>query len=138
MHSELNIHNNLDEVTRLAEWCEQIGEEASLGMPEVFQLNLALEEAVSNVINYAYPGQEGMPISLVMNGEDTLFVFTLTDEGIPFNPLESEEPDLTLGAEERPIGGLGIFLVKQLMEKVEYSRTEGKNILTMTYNTKKA
>lgn len=138
MYSELNLHNTITEVEKLAPWCEQIGEENSLGMPEIFQLNLALEEAVSNVINYAYPEQEGMPISLTMSSEDNTLVFTLTDEGIPFNPLESKEPDLSLSAEERPIGGLGIFLVKQLMEKVEYKRAEGKNILTMTYNAPKA
>lgn len=137
MTKELKLHNDLSEVELLGQWCETVGEELELPMPAVFQLNLALEEAVTNVMNYAYPGQEGMPILLTLETIDgnTDILFTLTDEGIEFNPLEKvEAPDLSLSAEERPIGGLGVFLIKELMKSVEYHRENGKNILTMTYS----
>ena len=67
-----------------------------------------------------------------MGCDDGLLKIVITDNGIPFNPLETREPDITLPLEERPIGGLGIFLVKQLMTDVRYDRSEGKNRLTMT------
>ena len=71
-------------------------------------------------------------IGIDMGCDDGLLKIVITDNGIPFNPLETREPDITLPLEERPIGGLGIFLVKQLMTDVRYDRSEGKNRLTMT------
>ena len=64
---------------------------------------------------------------------DAVVKFVLTDDGIPFDPTKEEDPDVTLSAEERQIGGLGIFLVKNIMQSVEYSRVDGQNVLTMKY-----
>lgn len=122
------------EVTLLAEWVEQLGEELGLEMPEVFQLNLALEEAVVNVMNYAY--QDCGLIDLSADTVDSDIVFVLEDSGKAFDPTKVDDPDITLSAEERNIGGLGIFLVQQLMSSVTYSRKEGKNVLTMIYKRK--
>ena len=96
------------------------------------QIKLALEEAVTNVILYAYPDKKDQDIRIDMSCENKRLTIVITDTGIAFNPLERQEPDLTLSLEERPIGGLGIFLVKQLMTEVTYSHSDGKNILTMT------
>lgn len=102
-------------------------------MEKVFNLNLALEEAVVNVMNYAYPDQSGMPITVTAQRDDTgSITFQITDEGTPFDPTIQEDPDITLSAEERQIGGLGIFLVKELMTSVHYTRHDNKNILTLT------
>ena len=90
-----------------------------------------LEEAVTNVIQYAYPDKKDQDIRIDMSYENKRLTIVITDTGISFNPLERQEPDLTLSLEERPIGGLGIYLVKQLMTEVSYSRSAGKNILTM-------
>lgn len=128
------MHNDVSEVVQLAEWVEQLGEEVGLNMPEVFQLNLALEEAVVNVMNYAY--QEKGSILLTSDVEGDTITFVLEDEGIAFDPTQAESPDITLSAEEREIGGLGIFLVQQIMHSVAYSRENGKNILTMIYKRK--
>ena len=97
----------------------------------LMQIKLAMDEAVTNVIQYAYPGSEG-DICIDMGCDNGLLKIVITDNGIQFNPLEKQEPDITLSLDERPIGGLGIFLVKQLMTDVRYDRSEGKNILTMT------
>lgn len=130
MHT-LELHNNVSEVARLAEWIETIGEEFALDPSQVFQLNLALEEAVVNVIDYAYEGEGVMDVNV--DKRDGELVFILIDSGKEFNPTEKTDPDITLSAEERQIGGLGIFLVQQIMSSVEYERKEEKNILTMHY-----
>lgn len=108
-----------------------------LPMPAVFQLNLALEEAVVNVMNYAYGEEKGQPVILDMEAEGDTLTFILSDNGAPFDPTAAEDPDITLSAEERGIGGLGIFLVKQLMEEVHYERENEQNKLTMIYKQTK-
>jgi len=134
MKETLTLHNDISEVPQLGEWIEQKGEELDLPVSSVFQLNLALEEAVVNVMNYAYPGQEGMPVRLTIEGDNNSLVFTLEDDGVAFDPTAASEPDLTLDIDDRPIGGLGIFLVKQMMKDVVYERRGDTNVLTMTYN----
>ena len=138
MQKTLSLINDISQVPLLAEWIEELGQELSLPMSAVFQLNLALEEAAVNVMNYAYPGDQGRPVTIVAEITDNelheeRIIFTLTDEGVPFDPTKATEPDITLPAEKRNIGGLGIFLVQQLMEQVTYKREEEKNILTMMY-----
>ena len=135
----LNMVNNLSEVERLPEFLDTIVEALGADPTLSFNLNLALEEAVVNVINYAYP-QDGKQYSFTLTatcdnadataGERQL-TFTLSDSGVAFDPTQADEADTTLSAEERPIGGLGIFLVRQLMDDVTYSRVDGKNVLTM-------
>jgi anti-sigma regulatory factor (Ser/Thr protein kinase) len=131
---KLTLHNDVAEVPLLAEWVEQLGEELGLEMPEVFQLNLALEEAVVNVMNYAY--EDSGLIDLSAKVVDSEIIFVLEDSGKAFDPTKVDDPDITLSAEDRDIGGLGIFLVQQLMSGVTYSREDGKNVLTMIYKRK--
>lgn len=137
MKETLNLHNDINEVTLLAEWLETMGEKYGIPMPDVFQLNLALEEAVVNVMSYAYPDKTGMPVSLTLENKDNILTFKLKDDGIPFDPTATEDPDITLNAAEREIGGLGTFLVRQIMNEVSYERQRNSNILTMTYTCKK-
>ena len=98
-----------------------------------FKIRLSVEEVVENVVNYAYQGGCGWleAITSLDEGKACLTI-VIKDAGIPFNPLEAEDPDITLSAEDRPIGGLGIFLCKQLMDSMHYSYEDGCNILTMT------
>lgn len=138
MQKTLSLINDISQVPLLAKWIEELGQELSLPMSAVFQLNLALEEAVVNVMNYAYPGEKGRPITIaaeLINNklQEERIIFILADKGVPFDPTKATEPDITLPAEQRNIGGLGIFLVQQLMEGVIYKREEEKNILTMVY-----
>ena len=95
-------------------------------------INLAIEEVFVNIASYAYNDKEGTcTLKINYNGKDTIdFVFK--DSGVKFNPLENKEPDTTLGVEERSIGGLGIFLTKKVMDKVEYKYKNNKNILTIS------
>lgn len=131
MEKKLILQNEVAEISKLAIFIEELGEEFGL-LPElVFNLNLVLEEAVSNVILYAYPKEEHQTISLIARKKDNQLIFVLTDSGKEFDPTQAPDADITLSAEDRPIGGLGIFLIRQIMNTVEYQRIEGKNVLTL-------
>ncbi len=127
----LVMRNDIEQIPTLSEWIEGLGIPAELNMP----INLALEEAVSNVMLYAYPGTGGnvfVEFNRGVTGER--LIFTVSDSGIPFDPTQQKEADITLSAEEREIGGLGIHLVKQIMDEVNYERVEDKNVLTLIKN----
>ncbi len=128
----LILHNDIQQIPQLAGFVEAIAEEKHLSQSLAMGLNLALEEAVTNVIMYAYPpGADGLvDIEAIIRKESLDFI--ITDSGIPFDPTAAPTADITLGVEERPIGGLGIYLVRSIMDTVRYERTDGKNILSMT------
>ena len=131
-HFSLVMRNDIQQIPTLAEWIEMIGLPQELNMP----INLALEEAVSNVMLYAYPGKSGQVlVECEIKSKDEV-VFTITDSGVPFDPTQQEDPDVTQSAEDRPIGGLGIFLVRQIMDEIRYERKEDKNILTLVKELK--
>jgi len=129
----LVMRNDIQQIPTLAEWMEGLDIPAELNMP----LNLALEEAVSNVMLYAYPEQSGQVLvecTRRYREQTEQIVFTISDSGIPFDPTQHAEADISLSAEEREIGGLGIHLVRQIMDEVRYVREENKNILTLIKN----
>ena len=98
-----------------------------------FKLRLSIEEAVENVVRYAYDGGIGwLEADIHFNQDALLLSIELRDAGMPFNPLEKEDPDINQGAEERQVGGLGIFLCKKMMDNIEYRYEDGNNVLTMT------
>lgn len=121
----LFMRNDIQQIPTLAEWIEGLDLPTELSMP----INLALEEAVSNVMLYAYPGQHGQV--LIEFAKEKSIIFTITDSGIPFDPTQQREADTTLSLEERQIGGLGIHLVRQLMDEIYYRREDNKNVLTL-------
>ena len=91
----------------------------------------ALEEAVANIIMYAYPTQEQHTILLRVTYSEKQLVFLLTDKGASFDPTQVDEVDVTLSLEERPIGGLGIFLIRSIMNEISYQRIDNENHLIM-------
>ena len=127
------LHNDIQQIPQLAEFVEAVADLAHLDVGLTMSLNLALEEAVSNVIMYAYPkGSDGLVDVEAIVRKDSL-EFILSDNGTPFDPTAAPEADITLDVEDRPIGGLGIFLVRNIMDEVKYTRSDdGKNILSMT------
>ena len=95
-------------------------------------ITVALEEVFVNVAHYAYPnGSSEVSFSIDFDSESRRMTFQMTDSGIPFDPLAKPDPDITLSAEERQIGGLGIFMMKMTMDDVSYVYKDGQNILTM-------
>lgn len=102
-----------------------------------FKVRLSIEEAVENVVNYAYQDGIGwLEAGTRLDTDGIILIIELRDAGSPFNPLQKPDPDVTLPAEDRPIGGLGIFICKQMMDNIEYHYAEGNNILTMTKKIK--
>ena len=131
MEKSIILTNDISEVSKLNEFVEEIGNEFSLTPDVVFNLNLVLEEAVVNVINYAYPKEEHQSIYLSASLREGSIVLILTDTGKEFDPTMAPDVDITLSADEREIGGLGIFLIRQIINEVKYERIDGKNILTL-------
>ena len=98
-----------------------------------FKLRLSVEEAVENVVRYAYDGGIGwLEVGTDLDHDSLILTIELRDAGVPFNPLEKPDPDITLSAQDRDIGGLGIFLCKKMMDSIEYRYEDGNNVLTMT------
>ena len=131
MEKSIILSNDISEISKLNEFVEAIGNEFSLSPEVIFNVNLVLEEAVVNVINYAYPKEKHESIFLSARLHEGSIVLVLTDTGMDFDPTLVPEADITLSADERQIGGLGIFLIRQIMNEVRYERIDGKNILTL-------
>lgn len=131
---QLTLVNKTSEVTRLGTFVKEFLAPLELDKKLASALRLALEEAVVNVINYAYPmGEQGeILINADTNGHEVRF--TITDSGYPFDPTSVLRPDTTLDAQNRPIGGLGIFLSRKLMDSISYTRIGPKNVLFLTKN----
>ena len=131
LQCHLTLPNDINTIPQLSEFIDMNCEELGVDMVDTMNINLALEEAVVNVMSYAYPeGTEGtVDIELTTDRKD--MVFTITDSGTPFDPTQKEEVDTTLSAEERPIGGLGIHLVRKLMDSINYQYIDNKNVLTL-------
>lgn len=129
---QITLVNKESEVPRLGIFIKDFLGPLELDKKEAAGIRLAVEEAVVNVINYAYPvGEEGeVLINADTNGLEVRF--TITDSGYPFDPTTVLEPDTTLDAQNRPIGGLGILLSRKLMDSISYSRKDGKNVLFLT------
>ena len=103
----------------------------------VKSLNLAVEEWVANVINYAYPKGTRGHVELTAEISGDVLTLVVKDHGIPFDPTQHEEVDVDAELDDRPIGGLGIFLVRSIMDTMEYQRTpDGYNVLTLTKKIK--
>ena len=134
LQRSLTLPNDINTIPQLNEFIDTVCEELEIDMALAMSLNLAMEEAVVNVMDYAYPeGTEG-EVDIEAIADETQLHFTISDRGKPFDPTAKEEVDTTLSAEERPIGGLGIHLIRQLMDNISYERKDGKNILRLSKN----
>ena len=132
MRKEICIKNKISELEKVAQFVEEIGEELGLSMELQMNLNLVMEEMVTNVIFYAYPQDEEADIELLAKSDGKELTFVLSDQGKEFDPTAKEDADLDVNPADRELGGMGIFIVKNIMNKVTYQRLEGKNLLTMT------
>ena len=126
--------NDVQEVPQLATFVDEVCEAVGMDMSTTMKMNLAIEEAVVNVMNYAYPAGTRGEVRIEAKSHESYVEFIISDDGTPFNPTEVKEADTTLSAEERNIGGLGIFLVKHYMDKVKYKYVNGQNVLTLRKN----
>ena len=120
----------LNDVT---DYVEEELEKAGFTYKDILRLKVCIEEVFINVAHYAYGETTGdVDIGVEHDKANNQVIFTFEDGGVQFNPLAKEDPDVTLTAHERQIGGLGIFICKKIMDDIQYNYTNGKNILTMT------
>ncbi len=125
----LRLENKISELDKIRDTLEEIS--ASWGLPPQISMsvNLALEEAFTNIVNYAYNDKERHEITFDFLMQNNMLHIAIRDDGRPYDPTGRDEPDIALPAEDRPIGGLGIFLIKKIMDEVKYERNGETNQL---------
>ncbi|MEG1544385.1 MAG: ATP-binding protein [Tannerellaceae bacterium] len=131
MQRTLNITNKVEELAAMNKFLLDICKELAISETLTMKLNLVMEEIVANIIMYAYNNTPVEScINITVHETSGLLTFTFADEGIPFDPTLQPNPNITLPADKRAIGGLGIFLVRSIMDGVTYKRWNGQNLLT--------
>ena len=131
LRKSIVLPNDVKEVSKLTAFVEEVCEAMGFDGALTAQLTLAIEEAVVNVMKYAYPPQKRGDVTIEAQSNDLRLKFTIIDSGMPFDPTVRAEVDTTLSAEDRPIGGLGIHLVRKIMDSINYERVDSLNVLTL-------
>ena len=129
---ELRIEASLKNLNEVLRFVDQELEGADCPMKFMMQIDLAVEEIFVNIAMYAYKPDKGdVTVCVEVSEEPVCVTITFRDHGIPYDPLAKEDPDVTISAEARRVGGLGIFLTKQVMDEITYEYKDGLNILKM-------
>ena len=132
---ELTLEAKVANLQQVLDFVDENLKSMRCPMKILMQIDVAVEEIFVNVASYAYaPDTGSVTIRMDLQEKPRAVVITFIDSGIPYNPLAKEDPDVSLSAEERSIGGLGIFMVKKTMDKMEYEYTDQKNVLKMYKN----
>lgn len=131
IEKSIRLPARIANLEKLVDFTLGILRQGGIGERALSDLHLAIDEACTNCCSYAYPGGEPGEVELTCRIGPEEINITIRDWGRPFNPLETRPPDLNLDLEDRPIGGLGIFLMKKFSDRLEYRREEGANVLTI-------
>ena len=130
--SELTLEAKVENLDDVIAFVDGILETIDCPPRTQMQIDISVEELFVNIANYAYVPNVGIATVKVQTRNDPKEIaITFIDSGVPYNPLAKADPDITLSSEERQIGGLGIFMAKKSMDKIEYEYTDGKNRLTI-------
>ena len=127
----LTLPNDIETIPQLNEFIDGFCEQRDIDNDITMSLNLAIEEAVVNVMNYAYPEGTVGYVDIEAEADDDFVTFVISDTGKPFDPTQKDEVNTELSVEERPIGGLGIHLVRRMMDEISYRYADHRNILTL-------
>ena len=133
----LTLKNDVREVSRFSTFMKSVLEKLNLEKSLAQKLRLAVEEAVVNVIDYAYPAEQTGDIEVSIMSDGKSLKTVIKDSGVAFDPTKKEKADTSLSVEDRQIGGLGILLVRELMDSINYERMDGKNVLSLVKNIEK-
>ncbi len=126
----ITLDAKIENITEITNFIDKELEENECSIKAQMQIDVAVDEVLSNIVNYAYKGNNGT-MGVEIDIKDGKAVISFIDSGKKYNPLEKDDPDITLSVEERKIGGLGIFLVKKTMDDMRYEYKDDKNILTV-------
>ncbi len=129
---DITVDATLDNLEVVQNFVSEELESQGCSMKVMMQIEIAVEEIYVNIVHYAYNPEIGKAtIRCEVTDNPMQVIIQFMDSGVPFDPLAKEDADITLSAEEREIGGLGIFMVKKSMDEVSYEYKEGKNVLTI-------
>lgn len=129
---EMTIEAKTENLPVVTAWIEKALEEIDCPMKDQAQIDVAIDELLSNIAHYAYaPGTGEATVRFAFDADTRTVSISFLDSGIPFDPLSQTAPDINAPAEERAVGGLGIYLVRKTMDRVDYRYADGKNILTI-------
>ena len=128
------LKNNLTELDTLCQEMESFGRTIGLSKKFIFEINLALDELFTNIILYGFEDDKEHLIKVTLTPQNDMLCLFIEDDGVPFNPVEAKEPDLGCTIEECKIGGLGIHLIRNLMDEICYERCGNRNKLTLKKN----
>ena len=131
MGKEITLEANVESIASVTAFVEEYLEPYGGSIKAVTQISVALDELVSNIVNYS--GSKDYTVRIEVS-DSKVTTLTFIDSGVPYNPLEKDDPDVTLSAEERKIGGLGIYMVKKTMDEMTYTYGDGQNILRIVKN----
>lgn len=132
MLNTLELKASIENFAQLSDSWHNIAASWDLNSALINKIDVCLEEIYVNIASYAYDDKEGTA-KISFDKQDNEITLKFEDEGIYYNPLQKEDPDITLSLEERPIGGLGIFMVKEISKDIEYKREDNKNILILKF-----
>ncbi|MBW2440175.1 MAG: ATP-binding protein [Deltaproteobacteria bacterium] len=125
------LKSDLSELDRLCQNLETFGQQFGLSKKLIFEINLALDELFTNIISYGFQDDEEHLVRITLTPENDQLCLCIEDDGKPFNPIEFESPDVSCSVEKCKIGGLGIHIMKKLMDEICYERCEDKNVLNL-------
>ena len=131
-HKTVRITNQRDQIDTVRKFFDDYSKENKLTEKTVHDIQMALDELLTNIVNYGYEDTDEHQIDIHFGVNDDAVKVEIVDDSKPYNILEKDNPDISLSMEDKPIGGLGIFLIKKLMSNVDYYTKEGKNHLVMT------
>ena len=131
---QMSVPARVSELQGLASRVEEFGDAHGLPDPKVFGVNLALDELITNVVMHGFGGVKDPEIRVTLRIETGKLVLIMEDDGRPFDPTEDSKPDLTSAVAERPIGGLGLHLVKNFADRLSYEFTGGRNRVTVEHD----
>ena len=131
--AEITLAATVENIDAVTDFVTEQLEELGCAMKAQMQISIAIDELFGNIARYAYPQGEGeATVRMEISAGGKQAMITFIDKGIPYDPLSNDDPDITLSAEDRPIGGLGIVMVKKSMDDVAYRYEDGQNMLTIT------
>ena len=130
-HKTVRITNQRDQIDTVRKFFDDYSKENKLTEKTVHDIQMALDELLTNIVNYGYEDTDEHQIDIHFGVNDDAVKVEIVDDSKPYNILEKDNPDISLSIEDKPIGGLGIFLIKKLMSNVDYYTEEGKNHLVM-------
>ena len=125
------LKSNLSELDNLCQNLEDFGKKIGLSKKLIFEINLALDELFTNIISYGFKDEDQHVIKVTLSPQNEELCLCIEDDGIPFNPIDFETADVASSVENCKIGGLGIHIIRKLMDEICYRRCDDKNILTM-------